>query len=123
MEIRLIFPVAMFSMAGLSFAFGIWQYVYARQVQANSAERVAAIVGVIQESDLSTAKKQDIYARVFHRMPPAPNMIGLDFSGSFASQQMPDACLNDGQRSVCRALYSSDAATATITAVCGECRP
>jgi uncharacterized membrane protein YjjP (DUF1212 family) len=113
----------MFSTAGLSFAFGAWQYLYARTVQANSSSRVAAIVGTIQHSDLATAKKQALYAQIFENLPAAPKMLAFDFSGSFASQQLPDACTNDGQRSVCQALLSSGADTATVKAVCGNCKP
>jgi hypothetical protein len=123
MERRLIFPTMMFVISGASFAFGIWQYIYARQVQISSANRMASIISTIQDSSVATAKKQEIYARVFQRLPPAPSGFGLDFSGSFASQQVSDSCVNEGQRSVCSALTSSNTDVATVKAVCGDCKP
>lgn len=122
-ERRLIFPVVMFAMAGVSFTFGIWQYVYAQRVQTSSAQRTAFMVTTIQESSIASSQKQDMYATIFRELPPAPSLFSLDFSGSFASQSVDDQCLTDGQRAVCRALIKEHTDRATMSAICGVCDP
>jgi len=123
MERRLIFPVIMFSMAGVSFAFGVWQYVYAQRVASNSAQRTAFIVQTIERSGVSANKKQEMYASIFRGLPKAPTLLGIDVSGSFASQGDQDQCDNEGQRSVCRALIEAGTTAAALTAICGQCNP
>lgn len=123
MERRLIFPTLMFVLAGASFAFGIWQYIYASRVQASSAQRMAFIVKTIQSSNIAQANKKSLYASIFEGLPSAPSLFGIDFSGSFASQNVSDSCLNDGQRAICRALVKDDTDARTMTAVCGNCQP
>ena len=69
MERRLIFPTIMFVLAGTSFAFGIWQYVYASRVQASSAQRMAFIMETIQSNDnIAQANKKSLYASIFQRL-------------------------------------------------------
>lgn len=123
MERRLIFPTIMFILASASFAFGIWQYVYASRVQVNSAKRMAFIVKTIQDSGITQANKRSIYASIFQQLPPAPSLFGIDFSDSFASQDISDGCTSDGQRAICQALVQDDADERAMTAICGFCRP
>jgi hypothetical protein len=122
-ERRLIFPVIMFTMAGMSFTFGIWQYFYAQRVQASSAQRMAFMVKTIQQSAIASSQKQSMYATIFQKLPPAPALFRLDLSGSFASQGVDDQCPTDGQRAVCRALIASDTNQSILSAVCGLCNP
>lgn len=113
----------MFLAAGVSFAFGTWQYIYAQRVQASSAQRTAYIMTAIEESDMSRPRKQELYASIAAGLPATPAIFGIDFSGSFASQPKDDQCPNEGARSICRALKEYSADTATITAICGVCNP
>jgi hypothetical protein len=123
MNLRVVFPAIMFATAGGSFAFGIWQYVYARNVQASAAERMAYIMTTIERSDVSRADKKELYATIEGGLPAAPTLFGIDVSGSFASQDTNDHCTSDGQRAVCRALYDTGTDTATTVAICGLCQP
>lgn len=123
MNPRIIFPTFMFVLAGVSFAYGTWQWLYARQVQTASDARVAHIMEQVDQLAVAKKTKQDLYAAVFSGYPAAPSLFGIDFSGSFASQQAGDSCANDGQRSVCRALKAADAPVATFGQVCGACNP
>lgn len=128
MDRRIIFPTTMFVLAGLSFAFGIWQYVYAQRVQSASDARVAHILSAVDKSlpETLAAKKsikKQTYAAIFEAYPAAPTMFGIDLSGSFASQQIADQCLNDGQRSICRALKSQHTDATIYANVCGTCNP
>lgn len=120
-EKRLIFPVLMFTMAGVSFAFGIWQYVAAQGERVASATRTAYIMQSIQHSAIATTQKQQLYARIFSGLPKA-TFLGIDLSGSFASQG-DDQCTSDGQRTICQALIQAQTDQATMTAICGVCAP
>jgi hypothetical protein len=123
MEKRAIFPAVMFLLSGASFLFGGWQYVQSRSVQAASQKRMAFIVTTIEKSDVTRAKKQELYASIMQGLPPAPGVFSLDFSGSFASVNTGDSCTSEGQRSVCRALKDENTDASTMTAVCGACNP
>jgi hypothetical protein len=120
---RIIFPTAMFVIAGISFAYGTWQFFFARQVQIASDARLAYIVTTIERSDASRQEKQELYATIMSGLPPAPLLLGIDVSGSFATQQPDDQCISDGQRAVCRALLREGTDQATYTPVCGLCNP
>ncbi len=122
MNPRAIFPIIMFTFAGISFAFGGWQYLQARAVQSAAQERMAYMITTIEKSTIARTAKQSLYASIMSNLPPAPSVFGLDLSGSFASQG-DDACTNNGQRSVCSALKSSSADAATLRNVCGSCDP
>jgi hypothetical protein len=123
MEKRLIFPTVMFVLAGASFLFGGWQYLQAQSAQAASQKRMAFIVTSIEKSSLATARKQELYAVIMKGLPAAPGVLGLDFSGSFASNSAGDSCTSDGQRTICSALMSEHADAAVIINVCGTCHP
>jgi hypothetical protein len=84
---------------------------------------MAFILTSIEQSSVPRAKKQELYATIAKDLPPAPGLFGIDFSGSFASQNGQDSCTNDGQRAICRALQYADADVATMTAICGRCNP
>lgn len=122
-EKRAIFPIIMFTMAGISFAFGIGQYVYARSVRTASAERMAYIMTSIERSDVGRANKQELYASIMTGLPKAPSLFGIDVSGSFASQGVDDHCTSDGQRTICKALSDQATDVSTMNAICGVCRP
>lgn len=121
-EKRAIFPIIMFIAAGASFAFGIWQHISARQIQASSAERMAHIMTTIERSSVTSSKKQELYTSIMGELPASPTLFTLNISGSFASQAKPDRCTNDGQRAVCRALQQY-ATQADFLAICGPCIP
>lgn len=123
MEKRLIFPVIMFVTAGVSFAFGIWQYASARLAQQSADRRMAYIMTTIARSELVPASKQRLYASIAGGLPAAPTVLGLDFSGSFASQESDDHCANDGQQTICRVLRTQGIDPETVRAVCGVCNP
>jgi hypothetical protein len=123
MEKRVIFPVAMFVLAGLSFTYGTWQFFYAQRVQASADARLAHVVTTIEGSNVSRQQKQQMYATIAAGLPSAPGLFGFDFSGSFASQQPDDHCANDGQRAVCRALKGQGTDAITYQAVCSTCNP
>lgn len=123
MEKRAIFPLVMFLLAGVSFAFGAWQYFQSRSVASASEKRMAYIVTTIEKSSVPRAKKQELYASIMQGLPPVPGVLGLDFSGSFASVDTGDSCTSDGQRAVCRALKAEKTDSDTLAAVCGICNP
>lgn len=123
MDRRLIFPVLMFTLAGLSFVYGTWQYFAARQVAAVSDARTATMIQAIEQSGVARAQKQSLYATIFRDLPPAPALFGIEFSGSFASQDTGDQCTSEGQRVVCRALQDNGADASVLNAVCGLCNP
>lgn len=122
-EKRLIFPVLMFALAGASFAYGTWQYIYAHQVQTASAQRMAHMMTTIEKSNVSRAQKQSLYASIMNGLPAGPTFLGLDLSGSFASQEPTDSCTSDGQRAICQALKDVDTDSNTFSAICGTCNP
>lgn len=122
-EKRAIFPAVMFTLAGVSFIFGGWQYLQSRSVQAASQKRMAFMITTIEKSDVTKQKKQELYATIMQGLPPAPAVLGLDFSGSFASVGTGDSCDSDGQRTVCRALKADNADAVTMMNVCGSCNP
>lgn len=122
-ERRIIFPAVMFVMAGLSFVYGTWQFFYAQRVQAASDARIAHIVTTIERSGTSRQQKEQMYATIMGGLPPAPTLLGIDVSGSFASQQPDDRCTSEGQRAVCRALLSEGTDAVTVQSVCGLCHP
>lgn len=114
----------MFVLAGVSFAFGGWQYFQARAVQESAQQRMAFIFTTIEKSDITSyAQKQALYFSIMRGLPAAPGVLGFDISGSFAEQSAGDSCVNEGQRSVCRALKSARADAATTRAICGMCNP
>jgi hypothetical protein len=123
MEKRIIFPTVMFLAAGVSFAFGTWQYIYAQRVQASSAQRMAYVMTTIEDSDVSPTKKQELYASIAAGLPSAPSVFGIDVSGSFASQTEDDQCANEGIRSICRSLKAYSTNTSAISSICGICDP
>ncbi len=123
MNPRIIFPVFMFTLAGASFAYGIWEHFAAQQIQTAADQRLAFIVGSIARAPVAATQKQSLYATIFSGLPEAPSLLGIDLSGSFATQQTSDGCANDGQRAVCRAMRTTGSDQQTITAVCGRCRP
>ncbi len=122
-EKRAIFPAVMFFLAGASFLFGGWQYLQSRSVQAASQKRMAFMITTIEKSDVTRVKKQELYAAIMQGLPPAPAVLGLDFSGSFANVSTGDSCTSDGQWAVCRALKESQADAVTMANVCGSCNP
>lgn len=122
MNPRIIFPTLMFILAGASFAFGGWQYVQARMVEAAAQKQVAFIATTIQDSSIAQAKKKELFASIMSGLPPSANVFRLDFSGSFASPG-GDSCASDGQRAVCKALNSVQTDSATMTLICGACNP
>lgn len=123
MERRIIFPTLMFILAGLSFVYGTWQYLYARRVQASSDARLVHTITAIEDSNILLKQKERIYADIFLNLPPAPTFFGIEFSGSLAGQHQDDQCVNDGQRAVCRALRTQGAQPTVYTEVCGLCAP
>lgn len=123
MEKRAIFPVLMFVLAGLSFAYGTWQFLHAQAVQASADARLAHVMTSIEESGATRSQKQQMYASIMGDLPSAPGIFGFDFSGSFASQQPDDQCTSDGQRAVCRALEGQGTDQETAGAICGVCNP
>lgn len=120
---RLIFPLFMFLLAGVSFAYGIWQYAAARQIQASADERLAFMATTIERSSLVRSQKDALFATIFEGFPAAPTLFGIDLSGSFASEGDGNACRTDGQRSLCRALKAADTDVAAYQAICGVCNP
>jgi hypothetical protein len=124
MQARLIFPLLMFALAGVSFAYGTWQFLTARAVQASANERIAHVLQTVQDqTTLSERQKQTIYVSLFEDYPPGPTFLGIDVSGIFAAEDPEDQCSNNGQRAVCRTLYAANADVRTIQAVCGACSP
>jgi hypothetical protein len=120
---RLIFPLMMFTTAGISFVYGTWQFIYAQRVQASSDARITHVVETIERSDVARQDKQELYATIAVGLPEAPTPWGIDFSGSFASTPPDDRCANDGQRSLCRVLERQGTDAATYSAACGQCDP
>ncbi|MCC6405418.1 MAG: hypothetical protein IT405_03465 [Candidatus Yanofskybacteria bacterium] len=123
MEKRILFPAVMFLFAGASFAFGGWQYLQARAARQASQQRTAFMMTTIEESGVSRTQKQQLYASIMSGFPAAPSVLGVDFSGSFASPIGGDACTTEGQRTICRALIAQGASSDVQAAVCGVCRP
>jgi hypothetical protein len=123
MDRRLIFPVTMFVLAAVSFAYGAWQQLASRQVAAVADRRLAFIMTTVEKSRFSRQEKQDLYAAIFNRLPEGPTLFGIDLSGSFAAPTGGDHCTNDGQRTVCRALERTSTTSDVLTAVCGLCKP
>ena len=120
---RAIFPTLMFGIALVSFAYGTWQYFYARAVQASAEQRLAFVVTSIEQSGVAAYQKQQLYVSIMNGLPASPRVLGIDFSGSFASQNSTDSCTSEGQRSVCRALGAQSTDPATYSAICGMCKP
>lgn len=120
---RFIFPLIMFSLAGVSFAYGIWQHVAARQVQAAADQRLAFMATTLEQSSIARSQKNAVFAALFEGLPSAPTLFGIDLSGSFASEESGDACRTDGQRAVCRALKATNTDEATYQTICGLCSP
>jgi hypothetical protein len=123
MDKRLIFPVIMFALAGASFAYGTWQYIFAHQTQVASTRRMAYITTTIEKSNTSRAQKESLYASIMHNLPSGPTFLGIDLSGSFASQGPADTCTSDGQRAICQALKDTGTDPKTFSAICGLCHP
>ena len=124
MQRRLIFPLVMFALAALSFGYGTWQWLTARAVLASADARIAHTLQTVEDqASWSDRQKQAFYLALFKEYPPAPTLFGIDLSGSFASEQQDDRCVNDGQRAVCRSLAASGTAPETMSAICGTCNP
>lgn len=123
MNLRIIFPVTMFTLAAASFSYGIWQHLAARSIEAAADRRVAHILEQVDGLALSSGMKQNLYASIFNGYPTAPAVLGVDVSGSFASPTAGDGCVNDGQRSVCSAMRAAGATEKTFRSVCGACNP
>ena len=123
MSPRIVFPVTMFILAGVSFAYGTWQYFVAQNLRETDASRLAFILETIEDSSLARSSKQNLYTSIAAQLPSAPPVFGIDVSGSFASEGAPDGCDNDGQRALCHALEYQEANETTIDAVCGTCNP
>lgn len=121
-QLRAVFPVVMFVLAVCSFAYGAWQQLTVRALRASADERVASLVITVERSMLARSQKQSLYASMFSAMPAAPAVLGIDVSGSFASQGS-DGCTQEGQRTICSSLIRADADPAVRRAVCGECAP
>ena len=120
---RLIFPLAMFILAGASFAYGTWQWMTARAVQASADQRIAHVLDSVEgNTSWSDRQKQAFYIALFKDYPAGPTIFGIDLSGSFAAEPA-DQCVNDGQRTVSRSLYEAGADSKTLMSVCGACNP
>ena len=119
--LRIAFPVTMFVLAAVSFVYGTWQYFALQSAEATDASRLAYIMETIEDSELSRARKQELYVSIAAELPANAPILGIDFSGSYASEE--DRCDSDGQRILCRALTGEDASSEVIGAVCGECNP
>jgi len=123
-SLRVIFPALMFVLATASFGFGTWQYFVADAVRQADAGRLAFILETIEHSDASRADKQGLYVSIATGLPRVPPTLGIDVSGSFAApDDRDDRCGNDGQRTLCRALYDHQGSAEAISAVCGICDP
>jgi hypothetical protein len=122
MQFRAIFPIAMFVLAIVSFAYGVWQQLTVRALRASADERVAVLVETVEQSVLARSQKQVLYTSMFSAMPAAPAVLGIDVSGLFASQDV-DGCTQEGQRSLCASLVRSGTVETTLWAICGECAP
>lgn len=122
-KVRIAFPVTMFVLAGISFSYGAYQHFSARSARAVDEQRLAFILETIERSNFSDARKQELYASIAAGLPASVPVLGIDFSGSFAAPTGGDQCMNDGQRTLCRALRSQDADQGTVSAVCGLCHP
>ena len=113
----------MFVLAGLSFAYGTWQWISARAIQASADARVAYVLESVQGNGSWTDRqKQAFYIALFKDYPAGPTILGIDLSGSFAAEP-EDQCVNNGQRMVCRSLVASATNEETLMAVCGSCNP
>lgn len=123
MDRRLIFPITMFVLAGISFAYGTYEYVVAQRAQSSSDARLAFIMSAIESSRSSRQEKTDLYAAIFQGLPKAPSVFGFDLSGSFAAPAGGDQCTSDGQRAVCGALIKTHEDPAMISRICGLCLP
>lgn len=113
----------MFVLAAISFSYGAYQHFAVRTERAVGSERLAFILEAIEESNASLAQKQQLYATIANDLPQSVPVLGIDFSGSFAAPDAGDQCVNEGQRTLCRALENEQASARTITAVCGACNP
>jgi hypothetical protein len=119
--LRIAFPVTMFALAVVSFAYGTWQYFALQSAEATEAGRLAYILETIEGSDLTRVRKQELYATLAAGLPAAQPVLGIDISGSYASEE--DGCDSDGQRTLCRALQAEGTDPATFSAVCDVCLP
>lgn len=122
-NLRFAFPLTMFILAGVSFSYGAYQHFSARSARAVDEQRLAFIMETIEQSNFSDARKQELYSSITVGLPAASPVLGLDFSGSFAAPTTGDQCINDGQRTLCRALRNQSASPGTLSAVCGLCDP
>lgn len=122
-SLRIAFPVTMFILAAVSFGYGTWQYFALQSARATDASRLAFILETIESSELARARKQQLYASIAADLPKAFPVLGIDVSGSYASEGVDDGCSSDGQRTLCRALEGEEASQATLQAVCGSCHP
>lgn len=123
MSARVVFPIMMFVLAVLAFGYGLWEHVWAGNVQDAADQRVSFMIDTIEQSNATRAEKDTMYFSIASGLPSAPLVWDIGLSGSHASQNPGDLCLSESQRLVCRALASSSAPTSTINAVCGACRP
>jgi hypothetical protein len=123
MDKREIFPTIMFVLAGAAFLFGGLQYFQASALQSAAQKRMAFIMTSIEKSPIGVSQKKQLYASIAEGLPSSPGLFSIDFSGSFASPVGEDACVNEGQRAICRALILEQSDASVITAVCGACSP
>jgi hypothetical protein len=123
MNLRVIFPVTMFTLAAVSFSYGIWQHLSARSMREAADRRIAHILEQVDSLAIPATTKRNLYASMFNNYPAAPAVLGIDFSGSFAAPTDGDGCTNDGQRAVCAALQSGGADELTLLSVCSACSP
>lgn len=122
-SLRIAFPVTMFVLAAVSFVYGTWQYFALQSARATDASRLAYILETIEDSELTRARKQELYVSIAAELPSAVPVLGIDVSGSYASEGIGDGCDSEGQRTLCQALASEGASEATTQAVCGACQP
>lgn len=123
MNLRVAFPMTMFVLAALSFGYGAYQHFAARSARAVDEQRLAFIMETIEQAGITDTSKQQLYASIASELPSSVPVLGIDFSGSFAAPPAGDQCINDGQRTLCRALQNQSAAYGTVSAVCGPCDP
>src|SRR4030042_1527112 len=120
---RLIFPLAMFILAGASFAYGTWQWMTARAVQASADQRIAHVLDSVEgNTSWSDRQKQAFYIALFKDYPAGPPLFGMDLSGSFAAEPA-DQCVKDGQRTGWRSVAEAGAGSKPLMSVGGAGNP
>lgn len=123
LSLRVTFPILMFILAGVSFGYGAYQHFAALSARAVDEQRLAFIMETIEQSNFADSRKQQLYSSIASGLPESMPVLGIDFSGSFAAPETGDQCVNDGQRTLCRALRNQSTGDTTLSAVCGLCSP